>query len=188
MRLWAGGSLNFNFRNTFAKRSIKTRFFAFYPQPSSLATMPRAPGTPRPPLGEVSPGRRNGIVGARSHGVPYPAIGGKENLDPSTCRRIVKNASHQTDCITTPQPGRPSLLSLRDQRHIFKLIAINPKITAAQLVVTTVLYINKKTVYRFLKKSGIQKWRCKKKPLLTEERAIVWLAWALKYNGIPLTF
>ena len=134
---------------------IKTRFFAISPQPSSLATMPRAPGTPRPPLGEVSPGRRNRIVGARSYGVPYPVIGGKENLNPLTCRQIVKNASYQTDCITIPQPSRPSLLSLRDQRHIFKLIAINSKITAAQLVAIAVPHINKKTVYRFLKKSGI---------------------------------
>ena len=167
---------------------IKTRFFAIYPQPSSLATMPRAPGTPRPPLGEVSPSRRNRIVGARSHRVPYPAIGGKENLNPATCRQIVKNASHQTDCITTPQLSRPSLLSLHDQRYIFRLIAIDPKITTAQLVATAVPYINKKTVYRFLKKSGIQKWRCKKRPLLTEERAAARLAWALKYDGMPLTF
>jgi len=81
--------------------------------------MPRAPGTLHQPLGEVSSSRRNRVVGARKHGIKYSAIGDAENLGESTCRRMVKNASHQQDCATTPRPGRPNLLSERDQRRIF---------------------------------------------------------------------
>ena len=76
--------------------------------------MPRPPGTPRPPLGEVSPGTRNRVVRARNHGIPYTAIREQENLDPSTCRRIFKNAPNQISCITRPRPGRPTLLTERD--------------------------------------------------------------------------
>lgn len=73
-----------------------------------FAIMLWAPGTPHQPLGEASPSRRNRISGARKHGIKYSAIGDTENLSGSTCRQIVKNASHQQDCATTPQPGRPS--------------------------------------------------------------------------------
>ena len=167
---------------------FKTAFFRVCSPTTLFTTMPRPPGTPRPPLGEVSPGTRNRVVGARNHGIAYTAIGEQENLEPSTCRRIFKKAPNQISCIIRPRPGRPTLLTERDQRCIFRTIVINPKITAQQLVATVVPHIKKKTVYRFLKKSGIQKWRCTKRPLLTEEHAAARLAWALKYDGMPLAF
>jgi hypothetical protein len=150
--------------------------------------MPRTPGTPRLPLGEVSPGRRNRIVGARDHGIKFGPIARLEELSESTCRQIVKNAPHQTSCISNPRSGRPPLIKIHDQRRIFRAISINPKITAAQLIVDLALPCKKKSLYRFLKKSGIQKWRCRKRPLLNDERAAARLVWALKYNNLPIEF
>jgi hypothetical protein len=54
----------------------------------------RALGTPRQPLGEVSPNIRSRVVGARDHGVKFTAIGRLETLVNSTVRTIYKNASH----------------------------------------------------------------------------------------------
>lgn len=54
----------------------------------------RAPGTPRPPLGEVSPNTRSRIVGSRDHGVKFAVIGHMERLGNSTIRTIYKNATH----------------------------------------------------------------------------------------------
>ena len=90
----------------------------------------RAPGTPRPPLGEVSPNTRSRIVGSRDHGVKFAAIGRMERLSDSTVRTIYKNATHQTSCITPKRYGAPSVLTIRDHRLIRRAIVINPKITA----------------------------------------------------------
>jgi hypothetical protein len=80
------------------------------------------------------------------------------------------------------------LITERDGRAIFRRISLKPKITAAQLVATTVLNVKKKTVYRFLKKSGIQKWRATKRPIVDDEKAVKRLHWAERYDNKPLTF
>jgi hypothetical protein len=119
--------------------------------------MPQLPHTPRVPLAELSPNTRSRVVAARDYGNRFSGIGRKENLNPVTCRSIFKNAPNQASCKTNPCSGRPLKLNPRDHRRIFRVIAQDPKITAAQLHVECNLGISKKTIYRFLKKSGIQK-------------------------------
>lgn len=150
--------------------------------------VPRPPGTPRPPLCETSPNKRSRIVGARDHGISFGAISRLEDLKETTCRSIVARSPYQTSSISRPRHGRPGKITPRDERHIFRVIATNPKITAAQLVIQAVPHVKKKTVYRFLKKSGIQKWRCRKRPLLNDERAAARLAWALQHDGKDLAY
>ena len=148
----------------------------------------RLPGTPRQPLGEVSPNTRSRIVGAREHGIKFGAIGRMENLADSTCRTIFKNASYQTSCFTNKCIGAPLVLTAADHRLIRRTIVLNPKITTQQLFVTCAPHTSKKTIYQYLKKSGIQKWRCKVQPFLTEEHARQHLEWAKKYDGKPIEF
>jgi Transposase len=148
----------------------------------------RPPGTPRQPLGEVSPNTRSRVIGARDHGIKFGAISRLENLDDSTCRKIYKNASHQTSCISNPRTGAPSMLTLLDHRNIRRAIVINPKITAAQLRVSCAPHASKKTIYRYLLKSGIQKWRAKQRPFLTAKHALLRMEWALKHNGKLVEF
>src|ERR1700692_1791899 len=119
----------------------------------------RLPGTPRQPLGKVSPNTRSRIVGARDHGIKFAAIRRLETLTDSTCRTIYKNASHQDSCITPKRTGAPSVLTPGDHRLIRRAIVINPKITAQQLFISCAPHSSKKTIYRYLKKSAIQKWR-----------------------------
>jgi len=148
----------------------------------------RAPGTQRQPLGEVSPNTRSRVVGARDHGIKFAAIGRMEELVDSTCRTIYNNAPHQVSCITPKRNGAPSVLTVGDHRLIRRAIVINPKITAQQLFLSCAPHASKKTIYRYLKKSGIQKWRAKQRPLLTPEHAALRMAWALKYDGKPVEF
>jgi hypothetical protein len=151
--------------------SLKLRIFpSAYDHPFHKK-MSKAPGAPRQPLGEVWPNTRSRVVAGRDWGHKWIDIGAREGLGESTCRQIFKNAQHQTSCITQPKGRKPLLLTERDRRVIFRTIALEPKITAAQLVATTVLHVKKKTIYRFLKKSGIQKWRATKRPLLDDEKA-----------------
>jgi hypothetical protein len=67
------------------------------------------------------------------YGIKFADIARVETLLPSTCRQIVQNASIQTSCISQPRLGRPELISPRLGRQLFRAIAINLKITAAQL-------------------------------------------------------
>ena len=143
----------------------------------------RAPGTPRQPLGEVSPNTRSRVVGARDHGIKFAAIAHLEDLTDSTCRTIYKNTSHQTSCITPKRKGAPLVLTPRDHRLIRRTIVVQPKITAAELFHTCAPHASTKPIYRYLKKSGIQKWRAKQRPFLTEDHARQRLAWALKHDG-----
>ncbi|PVH72429.1 hypothetical protein DL98DRAFT_383804, partial [Cadophora sp. DSE1049] len=110
---------------------------------------------------EVSPNTRSRVVGARDHGIKFAAIGRLETLGDSTCRTIYKNASHQTSCITPKRTGAPSVLTPGDHRLIRRAIVVNPKITTQQLFISCAPHSSKKTIYRYLKKSGIQKWRAK---------------------------
>ncbi|KAL5317394.1 hypothetical protein ACEPPN_014489 [Leptodophora sp. 'Broadleaf-Isolate-01'] len=122
----------------------------------------KAPGAPRKPLGEVSPNQRSRVVSARDHGIPFPVIARMEDLGDTTCRSIVNRAPNQVSCHSAPRKGAPSVLTPSDHRAIRRAIVVNPKITAQQLFKSTVPHASKKTVYRYLLKSGIQKWRCKK--------------------------
>ena len=115
----------------------------------------RPPGTPCPPLCETSPNKRGRVCGSRDQGVKVSAICRAEKLNDSTVRKIFKYAPKQTCCITRPRSGRPTKLTPHDQCIIFQAIVINPKITAPQLVKQNVPHVTKKTVYRFVKKSGI---------------------------------
>ena len=150
--------------------------------------MPRTPGTPRQPLGDLSPGARNRIIGARKYGIPYTWLAVSEKCSPSTARLTVKNALLQPGGLSRPRGRPPSTITERDARAIFRAITRTPKITAVQLRATTVPHVSMKTVYRFLKKSGIQKWRCRKRPVLTDERAAARLQWALLHDNKPLAY
>jgi hypothetical protein len=98
-----------------------------------LPTM-RPPGTPRPPLCEVSPNKRSRVCGQRDAGIKFRVIARAENLIDSTCRSIYRRAPNQTSCRSNPRPGRPPKLTPGDERVIFRAIVIQPKITAAQLM------------------------------------------------------
>ena len=148
----------------------------------------KLPGAPRKPLGEVSPNQRSRVVGSRDHGIPFPVITRMESLTDTTCRSIVKNASHQVSCITPTRSGAPSVLTPGDHRLIRRAIVINPKITAQQLFISCAPHSSKKTIYRYLKKSGIQKWRAKQRPFLTAEHALLRMQWAVEYDGKPVEF
>ena len=84
--------------------------------------MPRTPGTPRPPLADLSPGHRNRIIGARNFGIPYSRIAEQENIAESTARVTVKNTPLRPGGISQPRGRPPSRISPRDARSILELL------------------------------------------------------------------
>ncbi len=71
---------------------------------------------------------------------------------------------------------------MRDERHIIRVVRLDPKITYRNLLIKTGVDVSAKTVYRLLKEEGITNWRCKKRPLLTPEVAGKRYAWALAHE------
>jgi len=69
-----------------------------------------------------------------------------------------------------------------------RFIGTKPKVTTVDLVAECAPHVLKTTIYWYLKKSGIQKWRCRKRPLLTEERAAARLQWAHLHDGQDLEY
>ena len=118
-------------------------------------TIMRLLGTPRPPLCETSPNKRSRVCGSRDSGTKVGVIAQAEQLTDSTVRKILKRAQNQVSYCSRPWSSRPTKLTPYDERVIFRALLVNSKITAAQLVRENVPHVTKKTVYRFLKKSGI---------------------------------
>jgi hypothetical protein len=119
--------------------------------------MPQLLHTPRAPFTEVSPNSRSRVVILHDYRIQFADITRGENLQPSTYSRIFQNAQNQDSCKSRPRKGCLQSITLYYSRQIFRVIAVNPKITAAQLYIKVALQLSKKTIYRFLKKSGIQK-------------------------------
>jgi hypothetical protein len=122
-------------------------FSRFCTQPPYFPTMPPLPHTPRIPLCELSPNTRSRVVSAHDYDIRYRDIAEQENLSSSTCRSIFKNAPNQASCNSQPRSGRPSVITVRDGRRLFRAIAINPKITATQLRVEVMLEVLEITIY-----------------------------------------
>jgi hypothetical protein len=129
------------------RKSSKPRIYAFLTY--QLQQM-KPPGAPRQPLGEVSPNQRSRVVSARERSIPFPVIARMEDLQDSTIQSVVSY-------ISSPRTGRPLLLTAIDHCAIRRAIVVNPKITTHQLFIIYTPHTLKKTVYQYLKKSGIQK-------------------------------
>jgi len=77
---------------------------------------------------------------------------------------------------------RPKKLSLRDERHIIRVVRLDSKIIYKNLLARTRVDIFAKIVYHLLKEERITNWLCKKRPLLTPKVASKRYAWALIYE------
>lgn len=161
----------------------QTAIFPVFPQPPLYNTMPPPLHTPRVPFTGISPNSRSRVVALHECGMRFADIARDESLRPSTCRKIFQNAPIQKSCKSRPRSGPPSSITPRLGRRIFRAIVVNPKITGAQLSVEVALYLTKKTIYWILLKSGIQKWRCKKRPLVDKEKAATRLQWAYLHDN-----
>ena len=97
---------------------------------------------------------------------------GEEKTLHYLCRQIFK--SDNSDLLQFSTIYRsPKLITLRLGTQLFRAITVNPKITAVQLYVEVAPQLSNKSIYRYLKKSGIQKWYCKKRVFLENEKGDV---------------
>lgn len=126
---------------------------------------------------ELSPYQRGLLVGAASAGASAAKISKTTNLSISTVRYTLFTDSSRHNGASKSRPGRPKALSERDERHLLRVVRLQPKISYSDIVEKTGLECHRKIVYRILKDHGITNWLVKKRPLLTPEVAAKRYAW-----------
>jgi transposase len=108
----------------------------------------------------------------RLHGIPESSVRG-------ICNAVVWQHHGQSK----PRSGHPKKFSLRDERHVIRVVRLDPKIIYRNLLAKTGVNVSVKTVYRLLKEEGITNWIYQKRPLLTPEVAGKRYAWALAHEN-----
>ena len=128
---------------------------------------------------ELSPYQRGIIVGAAASGFTPVRIAKVAGVRESTVRTTIQKASTRNDGESKSRSGRFILLSIRDQRHIVRIVRINPRINYTDLRLQAGLICSRTTVYRTLKEYGLTNWLTQKRPLLTPEVARKRFEWCL---------
>jgi transposase len=146
----------------------------------------------RSPLGSISSNRvhkheytsyqRGLIHEAISGGLTLSKVQRLYGIPESTVRGICNAAVWQRHDQSKSCSGRPKKLSLRNKRHVIRIVRLDPKIIYKNLLAKTGIDVSAKTVYRLLKEKGITNWICKKRPLLTSEMADNRYAWVLAHE------
>ena len=116
-------------------------------------------------------------MGAVFSGLTPAEIEKQCNVEESTVRYTVKQASSRPNGVSKPRSGRPKSISIRDQRHIIRIARLEPKITYRDLQEKTGIDCHRKTIYRILKNYGLTNWLAKKRPQLTPAVAAKRYAW-----------
>ena len=142
---------------------------------------------PRTPLGpksgnervykELTPYKRAIIIGQYlERGIPT-FIARDENVLRETVYRTISKDAIRKEQASQARSGRPSTVSDRDRRHIYRTVRSDPAIEYNKLKRDLKLPYSRSTIYRIIRDSGLKNWLIKKRPFLTDEVAAKRLAW-----------
>jgi transposase len=131
---------------------------------------------------EHTPYQRGLAAGAITYGARPCQLQKNFGISRHTTRTIVDNVLVRHNGESKLRSGRPKKLSIRDERHVLRIVRRDPKITYKNLAEKAGVSVSHDTLYRLLKGEGITNWLCKKRPLLTPEMAGKRYAWALAHE------
>ena len=115
---------------------------------------------------ELSIPARNSIISKAEAGAPTRELAEEFSVT-SKCIRDTIRRYRQTGCNTSrPRSGRPSILTRREIRTIYRLARKYPKIEYKALIVEAYLgkTFSHRTAYRGLKEIGLKNFRAKRRP------------------------
>jgi len=104
---------------------------------------------------EYTPFQRGVIARAVGHGATPHRINKLYGIPISSIKTIVSNALIRHNGDSKSRSRRPRKLTVRDERHILKIVCQNPKITYKALVEKSRVFVSHDTLYRLLKEEGI---------------------------------
>ena len=108
------------------------------------------------PRRELSPQTRTLIVAAHANGQTYKEIAAAYKVRRGTIQGVVARYGGRDTAESGRRSGRPVVLSGRDKRHIMRLVAADPFISAREVMERVGLKCSGHTVSRFLKGEGIR--------------------------------
>lgn len=133
------------------------------------------------PLNEISGNRqrrseltlqeRSSAIDMRGCGYTYRRIGQYFGRPHNTIFDFIRRHIG-TNAEKMPRSGRPQLLHERTKRHIFREVNAEPKIAYNVLLQRVGLNRRqKRSVQRYLDSQGVNKWRSKRRPMLSDTNA-----------------
>ncbi|GFX50160.1 transposable element Tc1 transposase [Trichonephila clavipes] len=118
---------------------------------------------------EITPEEKKIIIKLRNECKNLREIGKIVSRTHSSIQRVINNYTSSKSVISKPRSGRPSKLTLREKRYVFKSIRLNPRLSASQ-VANDIRESFKKhfmcedTIRKILKKAGYHGRVAHKKP------------------------
>lgn len=112
----------------------------------------------------------------------------------STIHRLYQKFHHTSTTRDKPRAGRPSILSDHQKKILYRAARKTPKILYEDLAkVATTMELDgtpskapsHSTLYRVLRRRKLVKFRCKKRPKLTPQRARKRYNFACQYRSFP---
>ncbi|GIX71328.1 uncharacterized protein CEXT_164181 [Caerostris extrusa] len=82
---------------------------------------------------EITPEERKIIMKHRNEGNTLRKIGKIVGRTHSSIQRVINNYTSSKSIISKPHSGRPSKLTDREKRYVFKYVRLNPRISAFQI-------------------------------------------------------
>jgi transposase len=140
----------------------------------------------------VSIEKRQLIVRLRKKGKTIPDISSTLEVPQRTVERILNLHKEKGDITPKTPPGRPRVLTPRDEREMFMIMRRDP--TTHPSTLTNALWrtghtpISTQTVRRTLHRAGLVAARMRRKPRLTPHQRKARLEWAKEYAEKPANF
>ncbi|GIX86351.1 hypothetical protein CEXT_377201 [Caerostris extrusa] len=82
---------------------------------------------------EITPEERKIIIKLRNEGKTLREIGKIVRRTHSSIQRVINNYTSSKSIISQPRSGRPSKVTAREKRYVFKSVRLNPSISAFQI-------------------------------------------------------
>ncbi|GFT23213.1 uncharacterized protein TNCV_1859171 [Trichonephila clavipes] len=116
---------------------------------------------------EITPEERKIIIKLRNEGKTLREIGKIVGRTHSSIQRVINNYTSSKSVISKPRFERPSKLTIREKRYVFKSIRLNPRLSTSQIANDRERFkktINEDTIRKILKKAGYHGRVARKNP------------------------
>jgi transposase len=142
----------------------------------------------------LTPTQRIQIISKGEAGCSTAELAAEFGCSARTVRRTLQEAPTHHNGLETPRSGRPSILSGREERVIYRAVRAAPKIEYKELREVTTLHYpdgttskppSRSTLYRMLKRRGLTNHKAKKRPKLTRAHALARLRFCREYRNFP---
>lgn len=121
-----------------------------------------------PKTGNTSFDKRQLVVFHHANGKSVPEIMAMLQMTRATVYRIIRRFEKEDRLEFKTPPGRPSKISVQDERYIVRCIAKNPKVSASKLAdqvsARNASPVSERTIRRVLKKTGYNSRSARRKP------------------------